>query len=125
MNLTPDRLNFYLVDKPRPVCYNVFMSFHRENVIWKSADGSWYIGFFAAFVTGDDPEWDVDYDHSRFQWASGPHATEDKARGSWRGANPGMHHIIKNPGEETDEYDKMFQYYLNKTDDKITFTVVL
>lgn len=101
------------------------MSFSRENVIWKSADGCWYIGFFECFVTGDDPEWDVDYNFSNFQWASGPHKTEQEAEDAWHGANPGMHMIISNPGQETAEYDQMFKNYLdNKNQAKPLWTIL-
>jgi hypothetical protein len=89
------------------------MSFSRENVIWRSSKGGFYIGFFESFVVGDDQEWDVDYDFSKFQWASGPHKTEQEARESWRGANPGGHLFISEPNKETDCYDQMFKDYLN------------
>lgn len=85
------------------------MSFHRENVIWQSADGSWSRGFFTSFDApggGDDdfdPEWDVEYDFGSFQWVSTGHATEDAAWASWRGANPGGGNICRyDDGTERD-----------------------
>lgn len=91
------------------------MSLNRENIIWKSGD-KWYIGFFFCWVTGEDYEWDVEYDFSSFEWASGPHQSEQEARVSWHGANPGMH-IIKDSGGE--KYDAMFQDYLSSRQRKI------
>jgi hypothetical protein len=82
------------------------MSFCRENVVWQSARGGWYIGFFETSVFGDDPEWDVDYNFDAFEWASGPHKSEAEAKSAWDGANPGMHTICQHP--EDDRYDKMF-----------------
>ena len=69
------------------------MSFNRDNVVWQSEDGTWSRGFFGADVYGDDPEWDVEYDYQRFEWASTGHRTERSAEDSWHGANPGMHTI--------------------------------
>lgn len=83
------------------------MSLNRENVIWKS-EGKWYIGFFSCWVTGEDYEWDVDYDFSSFEWASGPHESGDEAMASWPGANPGGHTVYEEGGEK---YDQMFQDY--------------
>lgn len=71
------------------------MSFNRENVIWQSADGTWGRGFYESSSTGSyddeeyDPEWDVDYDYDRFEWVSVGHSTEQAARASWDGENPG------------------------------------
>lgn len=87
------------------------MSFSRENVIWRSRTGDWYIGFFEAHVWGDDPEWDVDYNFDAFQWASGPHRSADEAINSWHGANPGAHTHYDQPGADTDRFDKMFREY--------------
>lgn len=72
------------------------MSFNRENVVWQSGDGTWSRGFFTCYQLdysrdgGDDPdpEWDVEYEHDSFQWASCGHPTEDAAVRSWNGANP-------------------------------------
>lgn len=71
------------------------MSFNRENVTWQSANGTWSRGFFRVIDTGDwgsvdyDPEWDVDYDMSHFDWVSTGHPDEWSAHESWDGANPG------------------------------------
>lgn len=88
------------------------MSFNRENVVWQSGD-SFYIGFFSCSVIGDDPEWDVEYDYSLFQWASGPHDSEEDALLSWDGANPGGY-ILDTKG--ADIYDPMFERYQKSRD---------
>jgi hypothetical protein len=67
------------------------MSFHRENTIWQSSDGTWNRGFYwVSWVDSEgDPEWDVEYDYSRLEWVSTSHSTEEAAHASWDGANPG------------------------------------
>lgn len=76
------------------------MSFNRENVVWQSADGTWGRGFYESYSVGSyddddyDPEWDVDYDYDTFAWVSVGHATEEAARASWDGANPGTSHTV-------------------------------
>jgi len=76
------------------------MSFHRENIIWQSADGTWSRGFYECHESygghGDDddedsfdPEWDVEYDYGALEQVSCGHPSEDAAFQSWRGANPG------------------------------------
>ncbi len=88
------------------------MSRHRENVIWKGRDGTWSRGFFECYPTGgDDPEWDVEYDYSRFDWCSCGHATEDDAQAAWHGANPGGCTIHSEPDADTDEFDRMAARY--------------
>lgn len=72
------------------------MSVNRENVVWQSKDGSWNIGFYAyEEINPDSPdfdyEWDVEYDFSRFFWASTGHRSMEDAIRSWGGANPGGH----------------------------------
>lgn len=43
------------------------MSVNRENAIWKSpVTGEWKMGLYSYEVTGEDYEWDVEYDYSRF-----------------------------------------------------------
>ena len=55
-------------------------------------------------VTGEDYEWDVEYDFSTFSWASGHHASQEEAIVSWHGANPGAHTV-----DMEGDYDDMFQ----------------
>lgn len=97
------------------------MSFNRDNVLWRSANGSWNIGFYTANeslgpFSGDDedydPEWDVDYDYDSFEWASAGHPTEEAAQASWKGANPGMYSISSDP-ERVAELDAMLKRYLS------------
>jgi hypothetical protein len=83
------------------------MSLNRENVIWKSKNGTWNIGFFDYFRTGDDHEWDVEYDFNSFNWCSTGHNTEREAHSAWKGANPGGTTIYREPSAETDQYDEM------------------
>lgn len=71
------------------------MSFNRENVTWQSPDGSWNLGFFEAWVWGDDPEWDVDYSLDNFEWVTTGHRSEDAALEAWDGANPGGTIIVR------------------------------
>lgn len=71
------------------------VSFHRENVVWQSEDGTWNRGFYTAneqfWIDDYDPEWDVDYDYSSFDSVSTGHPTKQAALDSWTGANPGGH----------------------------------
>lgn len=78
----------------REVSRGSLVSFSRENVTWQSKDGRWNLGFFETTWVGSesdgyDPEWDVEYDFSKFEWVSTGHATEQAAHDSWDGANPG------------------------------------
>lgn len=72
------------------------MSFNRDNVVWQSSDGTWNRGFYwVSWVDSEgDPEWDVEYDYSRLEWVSTGHSTEEAARTSWDGANPGGYTIL-------------------------------
>lgn len=97
------------------------MSFNRENVTWLSPeDGLWRRGFFTVQERSDswdedfyyDPEWDVDYDYSSFQWVSRGCRTADEANASWRGANPGSATIVDDPAE-CREYDHMAKMHLD------------
>ena len=85
------------------------MSLNRENIIWRSGS-DWYIGFFDCSVWGEDYEWDVHYDFSSFQWASGPHSSREEAQDAWHGANPGSHTTETDPSAAK-VYDQMFQDY--------------
>ena len=94
------------------------MSFHRENVIWQSADGKWSRGFYDFVVTGEDPEWDVMY-LSTFNWVSVGHKTEEDANNAWDGANPGSMWVIAfDPSDpksvpRAEEYDKLAKDFLD------------
>lgn len=75
------------------------MSFNRENVIWESENGTWNRGFYTVHDRWSDdddfdPEWDVDYDFSSFEWVSTGHPTADAAHASWDGANPGGYSLM-------------------------------
>jgi hypothetical protein len=89
------------------------MSVNRENVIWQSRDGTWNRGFYDFYHTshpGDedfDPEWDVEYDYSRFNWVSTGHSTQQEANDAWRGANPGCSEVYSEPSAETDKLDAL------------------
>lgn len=92
------------------------MSFHRENVIWKSRNGKWSMGVFDCYQTGEDPEWDVEYDFGTFSWASTGHASEEAAYQAWRddgGSNTGGGEVQHEPSEETDRWDIMATTYHN------------
>lgn len=88
------------------------MTINRENVIWKGRDGKWNVGFFDYYQTGDDPEWDVEYDYTRFNFVSVGHVSEHAARAAWRGANPGESSTYHEPSTQTDQYDEMAKTYL-------------
>jgi hypothetical protein len=88
------------------------MSVNRENVIWKSRNGTWGIGFYDYYQTGEDYEWDVEYDYSCFNFASVGHVSEDAAHAAWRGANPGGSTIYSEPSAETDRFDEMAAKFL-------------
>lgn len=81
------------------------MSFNRDNIVWKSEAGTWSIGFYRCYPTGDtssedyDPEWDVDYDLGSFEWASTGHRSEQAAIDSWDGPNPGMFTTATDPAQ--------------------------
>lgn len=88
------------------------MSCNRENVTWKTRDGTWSIGFYDFCETNtDDPdrdyEWDVEYDFTRFNFASTGHSTQEHAERAWHGSNPGGTTIVDTPSERTDQLDKM------------------
>src|SRR5699024_384716 len=76
------------------------MSFKLENVIWQSENGTWNIGFYERMAGGShfdqdyDPEWDDEFDHNNFQFASCGHPTEEAAYDAWQGGNPGSHDVV-------------------------------
>lgn len=85
------------------------MSVNRENVTWKSnKTGKWYRGFFDYFQTGEDYEWDVEYDFDSFNWAAGPFDTYERADNSWDGANPGGRSQDEDD-PRCDRYDELFR----------------
>ncbi len=88
------------------------MSVNRENVIWKSRDGTWNRGFYDYYDVDTDKddwdyEWDVEYDYSSFNWVSTGQATEQEANDAWRGANPGSCNFHSEPSAETDALDAL------------------
>lgn len=88
------------------------MSVHRENVTWKSRDGTWNRGFYDYYSVNRDSEdwdyeWDVEYNYDTFNWVSTGHATEEAANDAWRGANPGSGEVHYIPSPETDLFDTM------------------
>lgn len=87
------------------------MSFHHENVIWQSPDGTWSRGFFTrlSWDSGDpdyDPEWDDSFDHNEFQFVSTGHPSEESAHQSWGGSNPGGHTVYAYCVETADEIEQ-------------------
>jgi hypothetical protein len=81
------------------------MSFNRENVTWQGQDGRWSLGFYRViegnvFDEDYDPEWDVDYDYSSFEWVRTGFRTAEAAELSYDGANPGGTTIIEFAGNE-------------------------
>lgn len=92
------------------------MSCNRENVTWKTA-GTWSIGFFDFYETGDtsDPDWDSEWDVEyldRFMFVSTGHPTPEAAYEAWDGANPGGTTIYDTPSPETERYDRMAAEWL-------------
>lgn len=76
------------------------MSFNRENIAWQGQDGKWSIGFYECFEVNQDdddfdPEYSVEYDFSRFEWAATGVATMKAAFNAYRGANPGHHSVLE------------------------------
>lgn len=75
------------------------MSYHHDNVVWQSPDGTWNRGFFQEdYLTcgghedecGDEThEWCREFDQSQFMWVSTGHPTQDSSIAAWNGANPG------------------------------------
>lgn len=72
------------------------MSFNRDNVVWPGPEGRWRIGFYEVVWTGEDPEWDVEYNYGRFGWV-GEGATAQEAIDAYPGANPGGSSILDQP----------------------------
>ena len=87
------------------------MSCNRENVIWKSRNGSWNRGYFDYYQTGEDYEWDVEYNHDRFNWVATGLASKEEANLAQPGANPGGYELQDTPNADTDRYDQMAADY--------------
>lgn len=96
------------------------MSFNRENVTWQNADGTWNMAFY--LVTwegledeGYDPEWDVEYDYSKFESYGYARrcATEDAAyeEATRNRPNPSGSYVVPRPGNEAEceRYDAMLE----------------
>lgn len=92
------------------------MSYNWENIVWQNKDGKWGIGFYERIKTGDyfdpdyDSEWRDEFDPTKFSYASTGHTTEQQAKDSWRGVNPGSHTIVDytaDNAEEIAEYEEM------------------
>jgi hypothetical protein len=99
------------------------MSVNRENVTWQSADGTWSRGFFHYEVTGEDYEWDVEYDFTEFGWVRTGFATVEAADDSWDGSNPGQrtHYRYEGNEERCDGYDAMAREALERSRDNRWF----
>jgi len=99
------------------------MSVNRDNITWQSKDGSWSIGFYTFYNTGDtndedyDFEWDVDYDQSSFWWCRTGFKTPEAAMAAYcyNNANPGSTTIMKYAGnaKEAKEWDLIAFRFLN------------
>lgn len=78
------------------------MSTNRENIVWQAEDGTWSMGMFECYPTGDmsDPDWDhewnMEYNHSAFEWVTRKrHETAKDAQAEWDGSNPGGHSVME------------------------------
>lgn len=97
------------------------MSKNHENVSWQSKDKTWSIGFYNQTRHGNesdgfDPEWDVDYDFESFEFVSTGHATNEAARNSWHGPNPGTGETVPYTGKDAKEianYERMALWFKN------------
>ena len=75
------------------------MSYHWENTIWQSKDGSWNRGFFKRISMAGSPngwededydsEWDDDFDYSSFDYLQTGFRSLEEAQRWEPGANPG------------------------------------
>lgn len=84
------------------------MSFNRENVVWRSPNGTWNRGYYTSFPIGDtmdddyDPEWDVDYDMGSFENYRGGFAMVSDAFNYEPMGNPGGGTVVG-----TDEVERI------------------
>ena len=97
------------------------MSCNRENVVWQRQNGTWCVGFYDFYPTGDtsDPDWDYEWDveyTDTFMWAKEGLPSEDEACAAWSKAgnsNPGGHSIY--PWSEEDQsYIEHFEKLLSQ-----------
>lgn len=88
------------------------VSFHRENIIWRSADSTWSRGFYESWPTGSyddedyDPEWDCEYG-DQFEWVTTGHPSVDAADRAWNGANPGGYVVMDADGTNQEHLDDL------------------
>lgn len=76
------------------------MSYHWENAIWQSKDGSWNRGYYKRISRADSPnawededydsEWDDDFDFSAFSMVQTGMRSEEEAWGYEPQGNPGF-----------------------------------
>lgn len=79
------------------------MSYHWENTIWQSKDGSWNRGFYKRISRSDSPnawdddsydsEWDDDFDFTAFDFVRTGFPSEAAAANWQPGANPGGYEL--------------------------------
>lgn len=96
------------------------MSLTRQNVTWESADGTWSRASFYVTYCESDPD-DVEYDYTRFDWASIGHGTEQEATRSWEGINAGGGWFEQHSPSSADqcaEYDRMARQWLTENPGK-------
>lgn len=103
------------------------MSYHWENTIWQSKDGSWNRGYFKRISYFDHPgawndpdygydsEWDDDFDHSDFDCLMTGFKTEKDAEGYTPHGNPGSCFLIpyKGNSKECKELDQLAFFHKN------------
>jgi len=95
------------------------MSYHWENVIWQSKDGSWNRGFYHRISMGGSPnswndgdydsEWDDEFDESYFDYARTGFRSENDALLWEPSGNPGGASILPYRGnsKECKELDQL------------------
>lgn len=90
------------------------MSYHHENIVWQSADGSWSRGFYERIPgfrsSGDDDydsEWDDEFDYGVFEWVSAGHSTANEAAAAWDGSNPGGYSECAYGDETAERIDRL------------------
>lgn len=103
------------------------MSYHWENVIWQSKDGSWNRGYFHRISNADSPsswndedygydsEWDDEFDFSSFDYLSTGMRSEETAWNFTPHGNPGTYTLLPYAGnsKECKHYDLMAHWHRN------------